>query len=93
MSFISLFVIYEWNDDKMGSERPDGVHYVFMAQNNQGIFPTLVEEDALSYPQTANGTCDAMLVEALRALNERIEELERENIMIRAEIMRSGICL
>jgi hypothetical protein len=35
-----------------------------------------VEEDKLGYLQTAYGTYDAMTVEAIRALNEKIEKLE-----------------
>ena len=42
----------------------------------QEVFPTLVEEDNLGYLQTAYGTYDAMTVEAIRALNDKIENLE-----------------
>jgi hypothetical protein len=72
-------VTYEWNDDKTGSKRPDGVQFGFTAQNIQQIFPTLVEEDALGYLQTSYGTYDAMMVESLRALHN-------ENIALKAEL-------
>ncbi len=45
-------ITYEWNDDKTGSVRRDGVHYGFSAQNIQEVFPTLVEEDVHGYLQT-----------------------------------------
>jgi len=32
-------VTYEWNDDKTGTERPDGIQYGFTAQNIQEVFP------------------------------------------------------
>ena len=78
-------VTYEWNDDKTGNERPEGLQYGFTAQNIQAVFPTLVTEDSKGYLQTAYGTYDAMYVEALRALNdenvalkEKVEELETQ---------------
>jgi hypothetical protein len=71
-------VTYEWNDDKTGSTRPEGVQFGFTAQNIQQVFPTLVEEDALGFLQTAYGTYDAMTVEAIRALNEKIEMQQEE---------------
>ena len=72
-------VTYEWNDDKTDSKRPEGVQFGFIAQNIQEVFPTLVEEDKLGYLQTAYGTYDAMTVEAIRALNDKIEKLKTEN--------------
>ena len=66
-------VTYEWDDDKTGNERPEGIQYGFTAQNIQDQFPTIVEEDNLGYLQTAYGTYDAMTVEAIRALHNRIE--------------------
>ena len=78
-------VTYEWNDSTTGTKRPEGIQYGFTAQNIQTVFPTLVEEDAKGYLQTAYGTYDAMYVEALRALNDentilknRVEELESQ---------------
>ena len=78
-------VTYEWNDDKTGSKRPEGIQYGFTAQNIREVFPTLVEEDKVGYLQTAYGTYDAMLVEAIRALNEEIEQLKMENGTLRKD--------
>jgi co-chaperonin GroES (HSP10) len=78
-------VTYEWNDNKTGSKRPLGVQYGFTAQNIQTVFPTLVEEDKLGYLQTAYGTYDAMTVEAIRALNNKIAVLEKENTRQKTE--------
>ena len=72
-------ITYEWNDNRTGYDRPEGIQYGFTAQNIQAVFPALVEEDAEGYLQTAYGTYDAMYVEAIRALLNRIEELELEN--------------
>lgn len=71
-------VTYEWNDTTTGINRPDGIHYGFTAQNIQEAFPSLVEEDAIGYLQTAYGTYDAMMVEAIRYLHEEVKELRAE---------------
>ncbi len=79
-------VTYEWNDDKTGSKRPEGIRYGFTAQNIQTVFPTLVEEDKLGYLQMAYGTYDAMTVEAVRALHNEIGALKVENMEHKALI-------
>ncbi|MEM1356898.1 MAG: tail fiber domain-containing protein, partial [Bacteroidota bacterium] len=76
-------ITYEWDDHKTGYERPLGTQYGFTAQNIQEVFPTLVEEDAEGYLQTAYGTYDAMYVEAFRAIMERVQKLETENQRLR----------
>jgi hypothetical protein len=79
-------VTYEWNDTKTGYDRPLGIQYGFTAQNVQAIFPELVSEDNLGYLQTAYGTYDAMYIEALRALNDKIEALEKENASLQEQV-------
>ena len=69
-------VTYEWDDNKTGTQRPEGIQYGFTAQNIQEVFPSLVTADNQGYLQTPYGTYDAMTVEAIRALNEKIEQLE-----------------
>ena len=78
-------VTYEWDDDKTGSKRPEGIQYGFTAQNIREVFPTLVEEDNLGYLQTAYGTYDAMTVEAIRAMHDKIEKLEAKNASLQNE--------
>ena len=82
-------VTYEWNDNKTGNDRPAGIQYGFTAQNIQAVFPTLVEEDNLGYLQTAYGTYDAMTVEAIRALNDKIEQqnniVQKQNSIIQEQ--------
>ena len=79
-------VTFEWNDTKTGYDRPLGIQYGFTAQNVQAIFPELVSEDNLGYLQTAYGTYDAMYIEALRALNDKIEALEKENASLQEQV-------
>ncbi len=79
-------VAYEWDDDKTGTSRPEGVQYGFTAQNIQSVFPELVSEDAQGYLQTAYGTYDAMYVEALRALAMENEAIKAENERLKNEL-------
>ncbi len=79
-------IAYEWADDQTGSQRPEGIQYGFTAQNIREVFPTLVTEDNLGYLQTAYGTYDAMTVEALRALNSKMEKLEAENAALQSQL-------
>lgn len=81
-------VRYEWNDDKTGTQRPEGIQYGFTAQNIQAVFPTLVKKDNLGYLQTAYGTYDAMYVEAIRALHDKNNALEREVAILQAQVTK-----
>ena len=81
-------VTYEWNDTITGNNRPTGIQYGFTAQNIQNIFPTLVNTDNQGYLQTAYGSYDAMTVEAIRALNDKIEVLEEENEELKAQVAK-----
>ncbi len=95
-------VTYVWNDTITGYSRPEGIQFGFTAQNIQEVFPTLVEEDNLGYLQTAYGTYDAMTVEAIRALNDKIDKqahridelrklyrsLEKKNEALKAQVTR-----
>ena len=72
-------VTYEWNDDKTGIERPEGIQYGFTAQNIQKVFPSMVTQDNLGYLQSAYGTYDAMLIEAIRALKQENEILRTKS--------------
>lgn len=79
-------ITYEWNDQVTENDRPIGIQYGFTAQNIQEVFPALVFEDEEGYLQTAYGTYDAMYVEAIRALLERIEALEAENETLQSKV-------
>lgn len=78
-------ISYEWNDNQTGNPRPKGIQYGFTAQNIQAVYPELVSEDNQGYLQTAYGTYDAMTVEAMRALYNRVVELENENRNLKIE--------
>ena len=79
-------VTYEWNDTQTGSKRPEEIQYGFIAQNIQEAFPTLVSTDGLGFLQTSYGTLDAMKVEAMRALNDRIKKLESQNAALQTQL-------
>lgn len=79
-------ITYEWNDTKTGYTRPLGVQYGFTAQNVQQVFPELVSTDAQGYLQTAYGTYDPLIIEALR-------ELKKENEVLRDELKKIKVLL
>jgi hypothetical protein len=70
-------ITYQWNDDKTGNTRPNGTQMGFTAQNIQKVFPELVSTDAQGYLQTAYGTYDAVYVEAIKELLQKITLLEK----------------
>ena len=72
-------ITYEWADNKTGIKRPEGIQMGFTAQNIQAVFPGEVSTDAQGYLQTAYGTYDALIVEA-------IKELKNENDLLKKEI-------
>ncbi len=79
-------VTYEWNDDKTGSKRPEGIQYGFVAQEIEKVFPENVQEDNLGYLQTAYGTYDALYVQSIKKLNNKIEQLESTNKALQKQI-------
>jgi hypothetical protein len=68
-------VTYYWNDDKTGIDRPKEKQIGFIAQNIQKVFPDKVTKDKQGYLQTAYGDYDAIFVESIKALNEKITQL------------------
>lgn len=83
-------VTYYWNDDKTGIDRPKEKQIGFTAQNIQKVFPEKVTTDAQGYLQTAYGDYDAIFVESIKALNDkiikltdRLEKLEKENKLLK----------
>jgi len=79
-------VTYEWNDNQTGSQRPEGTQYGFIAQEIQEVFPENVEKDNLGFYQTAYGTYDALYVQSIKALHQKIETLEQENTDLKNKI-------
>ena len=77
-------VTYEWDDNKTGITRPEGTQTGFIAQDIQKVWPDKVSEDANGYLQTAYSDYDPMFVEAIRALNDKIEAQDKliEQLMI-----------
>jgi len=71
-------ITFQWNDTKTGMKRPEGAQLGFTAQNIQQVFPIQVSTDAQGYLQTAYGTYDALLVEAMKELANQVKELQKE---------------
>jgi len=67
-------VTYEMKDDSQS-----GMLYGFIAQDLREIFPTKIKENANGYLSADYGSYDPILIEAIKALNENIEELYKNN--------------
>jgi len=80
-------VTYYWNDTQTGTNRPKDLQYGFVAQELQKVFPEKVKTDGQGYLMAAYGDFDPMLVEAIKALNTKIEKLqaERDGLQSRLE--------
>jgi hypothetical protein len=81
-------ITYEWNDKVTETVRPEGKQYGFTAQNIQATFPELVSKDAAGYLQTTYGTYDALMLEAIRALTNKVEKLEGENAKLEERLRK-----
>ncbi|MCX7550974.1 tail fiber domain-containing protein [Xanthomarina sp. F2636L] len=81
-------VSYEWNDNVTYYERPEGKQIGFIAQDLQKIWPEKVSEDHLGYLQTAYGDYDPVIIEAIKALNEKIERQEREINILKSKVLQ-----
>ncbi|MDC7994723.1 tail fiber domain-containing protein [Altibacter sp. HG106] len=79
-------VSYEWNDQKTGIERPEGIQYGFIAQELMEVFPEKVSEDAQGYYQTAYGDYDPLFVQAIKELNQKISDLETQNENLKKQL-------
>ncbi|MTE25449.1 tail fiber domain-containing protein, partial [Winogradskyella ouciana] len=79
-------VTYEWDDNQTGNNRPEGQQYGFVAQELKEVFPENVSMDNQGFYQTAYGTYDALYVQSIKALNSKIENLEQENMELKAKL-------
>lgn len=76
-------VTYSWNDTVTNTKRPEGLQYGFIAQNIEEVFPDKIKKDSKGLLMTAYGDYDPMIVEALRALSQKIDKLELQNIELK----------
>lgn len=67
-------VYFDWQDDCRSKNHQIG----FIAQEIENVFPELVETDAKGFKSVAYANMSAVLVEAIKEQNQRINALERE---------------
>lgn len=77
-------VQYEW-DQNTNASLPQGAQYGFTGQELQKVWPEKVKADENGMLQAAYGDYDPVIVEAIKALNAKIERLEAENEMLKSE--------
>lgn len=61
-----------------------GLQYGFIAQDLREIFPEKITENNAGYLSASYGDFDPMIVEAIKALNDKIEKLESENNLLKS---------
>jgi hypothetical protein len=69
---------FEWNDAVTGLKRPPGKQTGFIAQDIQQIWPERIKTDPNGYLEASYGDFDPLVVEAIRALNNKVKEQERQ---------------
>ena len=65
------------------SNPEQGIQYGFIAQDLREIFPEKITENKAGYLSASYGDFDPMMVEAIKALNDKIEKLENENSQLK----------
>ena len=69
---------------ELSANPEQGKQYGFIAQDLRKIFPTKVYENKVGYLSSSYGDYVPMFVEALKALNERVEKLEENKFDVKA---------
>ncbi len=69
-------VSYEWDDNVTEYGRPEGRQIGFIAQELQRLWPEKIETDSQGYLMAAYGDYDAVYVEAIKALSEKVDQQE-----------------
>ncbi len=64
---------------QMKDENDKEIYYGFIAQDLRKIFPTKIKENEAGYLSADYGSYDAILIEAIKGLNENIEDLKKSN--------------
>ncbi|MBR9914930.1 MAG: hypothetical protein GYB32_08905 [Algicola sp.] len=81
-------VTYEWNDTQTGIERSEDIQYGFIAQELMEVFPSKVTMDNNGYYQTAYGDYDALFVQAIKELKQKVLLLENENDQLKLQLQQ-----
>lgn len=73
-------VTYNWIDKTRGADTV----YGFIAQDLQSIFPENIKTDKEGFLSASYGAYDPMIIESIKALNQKIENLQNENLQLKS---------
>lgn len=73
-------VTYNWIDKTRGTDTV----YGFIAQDLQKVFPENIKTDKEGFLSASYGAYDPMIIESIKALNQKIENLQNENIQLKS---------
>ena len=82
-------VYFDWKDDIRSRNTQIG----FIAQEIEKVFPELVETDAKGFKSVAYANMSAVLVEALKEQNQRINALERELLEMKSFLKKHNLLI
>lgn len=70
---------------EMKDESQKGIQYGFIAQDLREVFPSKIKENSTGYLSADYGSYDPMMVETIKALNQKIEDLRKNKRMLDAQ--------
>ena len=70
---------------EMKDESQKGIQYGFIAQDLREVFLTKIKENSTGYLSADYGSYDPMMVEAIKALNQKIENLRKNKSILDAQ--------
>jgi len=79
-------VYYEWKDSLVREGYPEGTQAGFIAQEVLEVLPMVVEQDQQGYYSVEYTRIVPFLVEAIKALEKRVSQLEEENKMLNKRV-------
>jgi hypothetical protein len=84
-------VFYNWIDRE---SHGDQVNIGFIAQELEPYFPELVRTDTDGYKSVTYGKMSAVLVEAVKELNDKLDQKDKELDSLQSELdsLRSYLC-
>jgi hypothetical protein len=72
-------VTYHWNNNPINKHKSTEKQYGFIAQDIQKLWPEKVNKGKDGYLTASYGDFDPMIIEAIKALNKKVDKLEEEN--------------
>ncbi|NNF34565.1 MAG: tail fiber domain-containing protein [Saprospiraceae bacterium] len=80
-------VTYNWNSNPINKHKSSEKQYGFIAQDIQKLWPEKVHKGEDGYLTASYGDFDPMIIEAIKALNKKVNKLEQDNAELKKLLM------